>query len=75
MKKNKLNQQEKELTYNILLSIRNNLKDIVNVYSKKDFLTFVRSVAPTLVDDWHMGKHIEVLSQNYRMYKKVRLKG
>ena len=58
MKKNKLNQQEKELTYNILLSIRNNLKDIVNVYSKKDFLTFVRSVAPTLVDDWHMGKHI-----------------
>jgi predicted phage terminase large subunit-like protein len=74
MKKNKLNQQEKELTYNILLSIRNNLKDIVNVYSKKDFLTFVRSVAPTLVDDWHMGKHIEVLSQKLQAVQEGKIK-
>ena len=29
--------------------------------SKEDFLTFVRRVAPTLVTDFHMGKHIELL--------------
>ena len=28
--------------------------------SKNDFLTFVRLLAPTLVSDWRMGKHIEV---------------
>ena len=29
--------------------------------SKEDFLTFVRRVAPTLVTDFKMGRHIELL--------------
>ena len=30
--------------------------------AQDDFLTFVRLVAPSLVSDWRMGKHIEVIS-------------
>ena len=30
--------------------------------AQDDFLTFVRLVAPSLVSDWKMGKHIEVIS-------------
>jgi len=33
--------------------------------SKDDFITFVRQMAPMLVSDFKMGKHIEVISENY----------
>ena len=54
--------QEQEFKYAALLQIRNNLKELTSQQSKKDFLTFVKLVAPTLVSDWEMGKHIEVIS-------------
>ena len=38
------------------------LSQKVNQQSKSDFLTFVRMVAPMLVSDWRMGRHIEVIS-------------
>ena len=31
--------------------------------SKDDFITFVRQMAPMLVSDFKMGKHIEVISE------------
>ena len=34
--------------------------------SKTDFITFVRKIAPILVSDWKMGKHIEVISEKLR---------
>ena len=34
--------------------------------SKEDFLTFVRLIAPTLVSDWRMGRHIELISDKLK---------
>jgi hypothetical protein len=34
--------------------------------SKDDFLTFVRQMAPMLVSDFKMGKHIEVIAEKLR---------
>ena len=38
------------------------LKARTYLEAKDDFLTFVRLMAPSLVSDWRMGKHIEVIS-------------
>ena len=48
-------------TISSLLDLNNVLNENVLQNSKVDFLTFVRLVAPTLVSDWKMGKHIEML--------------
>ena len=42
--------------------------------SKNDFLTFVRLVAPTLVSDWRMGKHIEVISNKLKQLESGEVK-
>ena len=34
--------------------------------AKQDFLTFVGLVAPTLISDWRMGRHIEVISNKLK---------
>lgn len=34
--------------------------------SKEDFLTFVRLMAPTIVSDWRMGRHIELISNRLK---------
>ena len=43
-----------------------NLKELlsykINREANTDFLTFVRFMAPSLVSDFKMGKHIEVIS-------------
>ena len=57
---------QEDITYNILRNIKNSLGDLVNNQSKDDFLTFVRAMAPTLVSDWKMGRHIEVISEKLR---------
>tara|TARA_R100001369_G_C3307217_1_gene166719 strand:+ start:150 stop:1691 length:1542 start_codon:yes stop_codon:yes gene_type:complete len=44
------------------INLSNLLKTRVNIEAKDDFLTFVKLMAPTLVSDWKMGKHIEVIS-------------
>ena len=44
------------------INLSNLLKTRVNIEAKDDFLTFVKLIAPTLVSDWKMGKHIEVIS-------------
>jgi hypothetical protein len=53
--KNKQDLSDQEITYNILLNIRNTLNVMVQQQSKDDFLTYVRKIAPTLITDWHMG--------------------
>ena len=44
------------------INLSNLLKARTYTEAQDDFLTFVRLVAPSLVSDWKMGKHIEVRS-------------
>ena len=53
---------EQENLLNPFISLDNLLRLSVLQDTKADFLTFVRLMAPTLVSDWKMGKHIEVIS-------------
>jgi predicted phage terminase large subunit-like protein len=42
--------------------------------AKQDFLTFVRLVAPTLISDWRMGRHIEVISNKLKQLENGEIK-
>ena len=44
------------------INLSNLLKARTYLEAQDDFLTFVRFIAPSLVSDWRMGKHIEVIS-------------
>ena len=63
-----------DITYNIFLNIKNSLGDLVNNQSKDDFLTFVRAMAPTLVSDWKMCSHIELLSDRLQLVVEGKIK-
>ena len=43
------------------INFNNTLNKYIQKKSKQDFLTYVRLVAPTLVTDFKMGRHIELL--------------
>ena len=45
------------------------LDDLVLRQSNEDFISFVRAVAPTLISDWKMGRHIKVLSDKLQGVK------
>ncbi len=45
-----------------LLSLRDSLNTYKYSQAHTNFLSFVKMMAPTLVSDWEMGKHIEVIS-------------
>ena len=53
---------------NSLLSVR------VKQQSKADFITFVRKMAPSLVSDFKMGKHIEVISEKLQQLESGEIK-
>jgi len=57
-----------------LSSLSESLKDLLSSRARVDFATFVRLFAPTLVSDWKMGRHIEVLSQKLQEVQEGRLK-
>jgi len=42
--------------------------------SKSDFITFVRKIAPILVSDWKMGRHIEVISEKLKQLESGEIK-
>ena len=48
------------------IDLYNHLHLKIQQDSKTDFITFVRKMAPTLVSDWNMGRHIEVISEKLR---------
>ena len=50
------------------------LAEKVNQESNSDFLTFVRKIAPMLVSDWKMGRHIEIISDKLRDLEEGKLK-
>ena len=43
------------------VALNTSLKNYIEAQSKQDLLTFVRKTAPTLVTDFKMGRHIELL--------------
>ena len=65
---------QEDITYNVLLNVKNNLVDLVNKQSQDDFLTFVRAMAPTLVSDWKMGRHIELISDKLQQVVEGKIK-
>jgi len=54
--------EEQEITFNTLVSLRRSLQELTARQSNNDFLSFIRKVAPTVVSDFKMGRHIEVLA-------------
>ena len=46
-----LKEEQKEINFNIRLSIRNNLKELVYNECNVDFLSFIKKFAPLLVSD------------------------
>ena len=52
------------------INLKNLLEFKVNSQSNNDFLTFVRMMAPMLVSDWKMGRHIEVISNKLQDLEK-----
>jgi predicted phage terminase large subunit-like protein len=45
------------------IELKSKLEDYANIRARSDFLTFVKIFAPTLVSDFQMGRHIELLCQ------------
>ena len=45
------------------LDLKFKLESYTNIRAKEDFLTFVKQFAPTLVSDFKMGRHIQLLCQ------------
>ena len=65
---------QEDITYNVLLNVKSNLVDLVNKQSQDDFLTFVRAMAPTLVSDWMMGRHRELISDKLQQVVEGKIK-
>ena len=57
-----------------LLALRHSLNTYQQSKAHTNFLSFVRLMAPTLVSDWEMGKHIEVISDKLQQIQDVDLK-
>jgi len=57
-----------------VINYKNKWDNTIKHYSKHDFLTFVRLFAPTLVSDWQMGKHIEVISEKLKQLEEGTIK-
>ena len=57
-----------------LIKLNALLETKVTEESKNDFLTFVRLMAPTLVSDWRMGRHIELISNKLKMLESGEIK-
>ena len=56
------------------INLQGLLAQKVNQQSKSDFLTFVRMMAPMLVSDWRMGRHIEVISNKLKELEEGKVK-
>ena len=65
---------EEDIAINILLALRKNLRELVAQSANTDFLTFIRKVAPTLVSDFKMGKHIEYIADKFQKVESGEIK-
>ena len=56
------------------INLNNYLNLKITQDSKLDFITFVRKIAPILVSDWKMGRHIEVISDKLKQLESGEIK-
>jgi len=56
------------------MELHQHLSEKVEAEAKIDFITFVRLMAPKLISDWKMGKHIEVISEKLRQLESGEIK-
>ena len=56
------------------INLQGLLSQKVEQQSKSDFLTFVRLMAPSLVSDFRMGRHIELISNKLKELEEGNLK-
>jgi len=56
------------------INLKGLLSQKVEQQSKSDFLTFVRMMAPSLVSDFRMGKHIQVISNKLKQLEEGEIK-
>ena len=60
--------------YRNCIDLQKDLSNYIQAKSKTDFLTFVRKIAPTLVTDFKMGSHIELLCDRLQKVAEGKLK-
>ena len=65
-------QQEQQLSS--YLDLNNLLNLSILQSTQTDFLTFVRLMAPILVSDWKMGRHIELISNKLKLLESGEIK-
>ena len=63
-----------ENSIDTLATLSTFLDDLVLQQSKMDFISFVRLVAPTIVSDWKMGRHIKLISDKLQKVKDGEIK-
>jgi len=63
-----------ETTLESFISLKGFLARKVEEQSKDDFLTFVKLMAPSIVSDFKMGRHIEVISNKLKDLEEGRIK-
>ena len=56
------------------IALKTHLMKKIDEESQDDFLTFVRLMAPKLISDWKMGRHIEVISEKLRQLEAGEIK-
>ena len=56
------------------ITLKGLLSQQVEMDSKADFLTFVRLMAPSLVSDFRMGRHIELISNKLKQLEEGEIK-
>ena len=56
------------------MELHQHLSEKVEEEAKIDFITFVRLMAPKLISDWKMGKHIEVISEKLKQLESGEIK-
>ena len=56
------------------INLKGLLSQQVESNSKADFLTFVRLMAPSLVSDFRMGRHIEIISNKLKQLEEGEIK-
>jgi predicted phage terminase large subunit-like protein len=66
--------EQQEINFNVLMSVRDNLKELVNRKCNEDFLSFVKKFAPLLVSDFVMGKHIELIAEKLQKVESGEIK-
>jgi len=66
--------QDQDNPVNTLMTLSTLMDDLVLKESQDSFLSFVRMVAPTLVSDWKMGRHIKLLSDKLQRVKDGEIK-